>query len=122
MKNRHLNPLILAAGLLLSANTFAAGALAIDANQGEQYGFAYNYPDMGQAEQRALSECGNQCAVVLQFETGCGAYAADQQNGSSIYGWGTDANGGNAQSRAISECQSRGGTSCMVRVWGCNGN
>ena len=102
---------------IFGSNVMAAGALAIDSNQGSQYGFAHGYSNIGQAEQRALNECGNGCQVVLTFPSGCGAYAADQAENSTAYGWAT---GSNAQNRAISECQSRGGTSCIVRAWACD--
>ncbi|MGL4316079.1 MAG: DUF4189 domain-containing protein [Pseudomonas sp.] len=111
-------------GLTLSLGTsqvFAAGALAIDSNQGEQFGFSYNYADYGQAQARALDECGAGCQVVLQFAGECAAYAADQANGSSIYGWATAASAGAAQSAAIDQCAARGGNSCIVRTWGCEG-
>ncbi|QLF93431.1 DUF4189 domain-containing protein [Pseudomonas sp. ABC1] len=97
----------------------AAGALAIDSNQGDQYGFAYSYADFGQAQARALNECGAGCQVVLQFANECAAYAADQASGSSIYGWATASSSGAAQGGAISQCQAQGGSSCTVRVWGC---
>jgi hypothetical protein len=97
----------------------AAGALAIDSNQGEQYGFAYQYADFDQAQTRALNECGAGCQVVLQFADECAAYAADQANGSSIYGWATAPSAVDAQSGAISQCAARGGNSCIVRTWGC---
>lgn len=113
--------LVLAIGIsLFSAQVMAAGALAIDSNQGPAYGWAVDYPNIGQAEQYALSACGGGCQVVLRFSNGCGAYAADQAGGSSASGWGTASSGGGAQSRAISECQSRGGSNCMIRAWGCN--
>jgi len=98
----------------------AAGALAIDTNQCSSWGWGVNYPNTAQASQRALNDCGGSCQVVLQFNSGCGAYATDQANSSTAYGWGTASSGGAAQSRAISECQSRGGSSCMIRAWGCN--
>lgn len=98
----------------------AAGALAIDSNQGGQYGWSEGQSSIAQAEQRALNECGGGCRVVLTFSSGCGAYAADQAGGSTASGWGTASSGGAAQSRAISECQSRGGSSCQVRAWSCN--
>ena len=104
----------------IGGQAFAAGALAIDSNQGEQYGFAYDYPDLGQAGARALSECGAGCQVVLQFESGCGAYAADQSGGSTAYGWATDDSSSAAQQGALAQCQSQGGSSCTVRTWGCN--
>ena len=98
----------------------AAGALAIDGNKGDKYGFSYDHAEMRQAEQRALKECGAGCKVVFRFSSGCAAYAADQAKASSIYGWGTNANGPAAQDRALKECRAAGGASCTVRVWGCN--
>ncbi|MEN0106881.1 MAG: DUF4189 domain-containing protein [Pseudomonas sp.] len=108
-----------AALALVSGQSFAAGALAIDSNQGDQYGFAYSYASSGEAQDRALSECGAGCEVVLQFADECAAYAADQSSGSSVYGWATAASSGSAQSGAIAQCAARGGNSCTVRTWGC---
>jgi hypothetical protein len=104
----------------LQGTALANGALAIDENQGDQYGFSYNHPSMGAAEQRALSECGRGCQVVLRFSA-CGAYAADQARGSTVYGWYQAGSGNAAQQGAMNECRSRGGRSCQVRAWGCNG-
>ena len=109
---------VLALGL--AGQALANGALAIDSNQGDQYGFSYNHPSMAAAEQRARSECGSGCDVVLRFSAGCAAYAADQARGSTAYGWGTAGSGGAAQNTALNECRSRGGRSCQVRAWGCN--
>ena len=65
--------------------------------------------------------CANACAVVLTFDR-CGAYAADQDNAATAFGWGESyASAGGARQRALAECRSRGGSGCMVRVWGCNG-
>nr|MBS0019018.1 DUF4189 domain-containing protein [Gammaproteobacteria bacterium] len=105
---------------LFGSQAMAAGALAIDSNQGRGYGFAHGYQNTSQAEQRALNECGHGCQVVLRFNSGCAAYAADQSSGSTAYGWGTASSGSAAQNRALSECQSRGGSSCMVRSWACD--
>ena len=101
------------------ANSTLWGALAIDSNQGPSWGWAINYPTVQQAEQRALAECGDNCHVVMRFSDQCGAFAADQEPGSTIYGWGKDNSSVAAQNRALSECRRRGGTSCRVRVWGC---
>ena len=98
----------------------AAGALAIDNNQGDQYGFSYGHPNLSAASRRALSECGNGCSVVLRFNGECGAYAADQTKGASAYGWGTAATGPAAQGRAMAECRANGGAACLVRAWGCD--
>lgn len=118
MKARIMMATLLAC--LYAGNAAAAGALAIDTNQGDQYGFSYDFSSMGAATDRALGECGSGCSVVLRFSSGCAAYATDQSSGSTVYGWGTASSRGSARSRAISECQSQGGMSCQVRVWGCN--
>lgn len=108
--------------LMIPGYAGADGALALDSNQGDQYGWAVDYPTMSEAEEEALGECGNNCRVVLRFATGCAAYAADQQRASTIYGWATASDSHTAQNRAMTECMNRGGTSCMLRAWGCNSN
>lgn len=105
---------------MLASQVMAVGAIAIDSNHGSRYGFSYDYPNIEEAEQRALNECGDGCQVVLDFNTGCGAYAADQAQGSSVYGWGTATSKSAVQSRALAECEAQGGTKCVIRVWGCN--
>ena len=80
-----------------------------------------DYETAGAARARALSECGGGCRVVLTFNR-CAAYAADQDAGSTAVGWAESfASSSSAQQAALSECSSRGGTGCLVRVWGCNG-
>ncbi len=103
--------------MLFASVASANGALAIDSNQGDQYGFSYNHGSMQQAQSRALSECGYGCRVVQTFSRGCAAYAADQASGR-----GTASSGGQAQNTALQYCVRQGGQRCMVRAWGCNGN
>lgn len=115
---------------LISGPTYAAGALAVDTNQGAHFGYSYGYASQGDANRRAVRECGApRCHVVVEFEHACAAYAADQSRGSTAYGWGWQSPGiaGSsgeirAKRRAISECASRGGSNanCIVRVWGCD--
>lgn len=97
-------------------------ALAIDYNHGSRWGYAYDYSSSGLAQQRALSECGSGCSVVMTYEGQCGAYATDSARDSTAYGWAYASSSGSAQSRALSECRSRGGSgaSCVVRAWACN--
>ena len=94
------------------------GALAVDSSQGQKWGWAIDYPTVQEARQRALSECGRNCRVVMTFRNQCAAYAADQERGSTIYGWAKNSTSASAQSRALNECRNRGGKSCIVRVWG----
>lgn len=75
---------------------------------------------MKEAAARALAECGKGCSVVLTLHHGCGAYAADQEEGSSIFGWAQSDDSDGAQFRALEECQAHGGRQCIIRVWGCN--
>lgn len=105
--------------LFYGANALANGALAIDSNQGSQYGFSYNQSSMSAARSRALNECGSSCSVVKSFSSGCAAYAADQSSGSTAYGWGTGSSSSQAKSNALSYCR---GSNCIVRAWGCNSN
>ena len=96
------------------------GSLAIDRGNGSRYGFAYNHQSWGASDARAISECGSGCSVVLRFVDECAAYAADQGNGSTIYGWGTASSMSQAQNRAMQECSNQGGTECQLRVWACS--
>lgn len=97
-------------------------ALAIDRNDGERYGWAVDYPSRGEADARALAECGTRsvnCHVVLRFAEGCGAYVVERGN-ATLYGWGTSADRGAAEARARQEAWDRGGRNLVLRVWGCN--
>lgn len=99
----------------------AVGALALDERQGDQYGWAVDFETAAAAGERALRECGPGCSVALTFER-CAAYAADQDALSTAFGWGESyASADGARQRAVAECRSRGGSGCLVRVWGCNG-
>ena len=100
---------------------WAAGSLAIDTLQGKEYGFSFNHPSYGVADERAKRECGQDCSIVKRFENQCAAFAADQAPGSSVYGWWQGAaSSAVVQQRALSECRSQGGSSCIVRAWGCD--
>ena len=114
---------LLSAALVVPLPVFGAGALAIDSRQGSQWGWAINQQTYDEAEQRALQECGYGCRVVMTFSDSCAAYAADQQYGSTVYGWSSGhSSSGGAKQSARSECESRGGSGadCIVRVWGCD--
>ena len=97
------------------------GALAVDERQGDHWGWAVDYETTAAARAVALRECGAGCSVVLTFDR-CGAYVADQDNASTAFGWAEAyASADAARQRALAECRSRGGSGCVVRVWGCNG-
>ena len=62
----------------VSFHAFGDGALAIDKNHGENYGWAVNFSTTSEAQSRALDQCGFGCYIVVTFSGGCAAYAADQ--------------------------------------------
>ena len=96
------------------------GALAIDERQGDQWGWAVDYETAVAAQGMALQECGPGCSVVLTFDRSA-VYAADQEADSTAEGWAESYDSATgARQAALAECLSRGGSGCMVRVWGCN--
>lgn len=125
-KRRAIRKVALAmAALMIAAPPLAgaAGSLAIDENQGDQYGWAVGFPTQAEADQKALRECGYGCRTVMRFSNSCAAYAADQAYGSTAVGWAWGFGSSSAaQNGALQECRSRGGSgsNCIVRAWGCD--
>lgn len=98
------------------------GALAIDHNQGDKWGFSHQYASEREASDRARRECdrrgGMRCQVMMTFQGGCAAYAASRAQ-ADVFGWGHQETESAAKSRALSECGARG-SSCVIRAWSCN--
>ncbi|MFY0673420.1 MAG: DUF4189 domain-containing protein [Bacteroidia bacterium] len=111
---------------LTSSNTLPTGdygSLAIDARNGNAYGWAVNYNSWSESDARALEECrkyGGNCHVVLNFKGGCGAYVVEKGN-PYLYGWGVGKSREQAEQIAMDEARAQGGKDLVVRVWGCNG-
>lgn len=116
-----LSSLLCVLGMALSGAAFGYGALAIDHNHGEAYGASYNHENQRRADRAALSECGHDCTVVVRYNTGCAAYAADQTRGSTVYGWAPGSTEQQAKRKAMRNCTSYGGHNCLIRVWSCEG-
>jgi hypothetical protein len=115
IKNRFL---LTIAGLLLSANVFATGAIAVDDEEGDEepgYGLVVGHDDKAAASKAALAECkkaGNKaCKVVVWFDK-CGAYAASKK----FYGVGWGATEAAANKMALAKC---GNKACEVKVAEC---
>ena len=120
--------LFLVTAVVLIFNTLKAqdngnyASLAIDARNGDAYGWAVNYESQGEANKRALQECeeaGADCHIVLKFEGGCGAYVVERNN-PNLYGWDVANTRAEAEAIAKEEARALGGTNLVVRVWGCN--
>lgn len=99
---------------------FAWGALAIDGDKLEHYGWAIDYPTYDKATKKALKECGDKCYIVMTFNGGAAAYAADQHKQSTAYGWGRADTAAVAKEKALEYCKQFGGSAndCIVRAWG----
>jgi hypothetical protein len=110
---------LLSAALAGSSPASAFGALAIDTPQGPSYGFAIDQGSEAAARATAIANCGTKCRSVVVFRGTCAAYAADQANGSTIYGWGYAPTQQRASSLALGYCRKEGGTRCQLRVWAC---
>jgi hypothetical protein len=109
--------LLAAITLISSGAAFAAGAIAVDDEEGETdpgYGFVTGYDTRAAAAKGAMKECresGNEnCKVVARFDT-CGAYAASRK----FYGvgWGTSQKA--AERMALENC----GRNCEVVISEC---
>ena len=107
---------------LLAIESLAAGALAVDERQGDQWGWAIDYQTQAEANAHALRQCGQGCSIVATFNNTCMAFAADQARGSTAYGHGRARTSSAAQANALRFCRQYGGTNsnCIVRAWGCD--
>ncbi|MCK5925965.1 MAG: DUF4189 domain-containing protein, partial [Methylococcales bacterium] len=101
-------------------NKLLYAALAINGNQGNRWGFSHDRLSTSDANQQALLKCGSDCTVVKNFTNGCGAYAADQATGSTIWGFAQASTPEQAKDKALASCLYYKGTQCIIRVWACN--
>lgn len=116
MKN--LSRLLVLASLILPLGAFAAGAIAVDDEEGEAepgYGVITGAASRDEAGQQALAECRKQgnksCKVAVRFDK-CGAYAASKQN----FGIGYGNTEGLAKAKALEDC---GANACKIIVAEC---
>ena len=110
--------LLTLAGLVLSFNVFATGAIAVDDEEGDEepgYGLVTGHADKAAASKAALAECkkagNNSCKVVVWFDK-CGAYAASKK----YYGVGWGSTEAAASKMAKDKC---GNKACEVKLVEC---
>ena len=108
-----------AALMSLPHAAYAFGALAIESNHGGAVGWSYSYNTKHDAETKAMSECGDDCTVVLDFWNGCAAYSADQSSDSTVYGWGVGKTKEDAEDVAQTQCSDHDGDQCEIKAWAC---
>ncbi len=111
-------PLLFSFLLATSGSAFAAGAIAVDDEQGDDepgYGIVVGEDTREDAGREALKACrksGNtDCKVVVRFDK-CGAYAASKK----YYGIGYGSSLNKAKSMALDAC---GNSNCKVLVSDC---
>lgn len=117
MKQNLLSLFALSALLVCPSAVYAAGAIAVDDEAGDEepgYGIYTGADSREEAAKMALKQCkeaGNtNCKVVARFDT-CGAYVASNE----YYGvgWGTSANA------AVKMAKEQCGANCRVVVSEC---
>ena len=97
----------------------AAGALAIGSCGA--FGEAYDFRNVEQARQSALSKCsGDTCRVVATVKRGCAAFAVDFTNACGAHGWGKGPRLGRSQNDARKSCYKDGGKECVIRTFFCD--
>jgi hypothetical protein len=109
--------LLIVASLILPLGAFAAGAIAVDDQEGDTdvgYGVGYGN-SRDEAGRKAMTECkkaGNgECKVVVRYDK-CGAYAASK----NVFGIGYGRSEDVAKTMAMNEC---GNNRCKVLVSDC---
>ncbi len=115
---KSLSRLLILASLILPLGAFAAGAIAVDDEEGERdpgYGVIVGSSSRDQAAKEAMAECRKQgnkgCKVAVRFDT-CGAYASSRKNSGIGYGRTEDV----ARTMAMNEC---GTKACKIVVAEC---
>ena len=110
--------LLLLTSLILPLGAFAAGAIAVDDEEGDRdpgYGVVVGASSRDEASRDAMAECRKQgnkgCKVAVRFDT-CGAYASSRKNFGIGYGRSEDV----ARTMAMNEC---GTKACKIVVAEC---
>jgi len=102
---------------LISGNTFAIGAIAIDQNSLKS-GISWNASSKQEANRLAMSSCKTaQCEIVTNFENQCAAVAMGT-NGS--YGYMLSATVSQAKKIALDTCKKYDGINCSIVLSQCD--
>ena len=110
--------LLVLASLILPLGAFAAGAIAVDDDEGDSepgYGVIVGAKSRDEAGKQALAECRRQgntgCRVAVRFDQ-CGAYASSKKHSGTGFGKSVDV----ARTAAMNEC---GTKACKIVVAEC---
>ncbi|MBV9555351.1 MAG: DUF4189 domain-containing protein [Alphaproteobacteria bacterium] len=96
------------------------GAIAYDQASG-RYGFSWNEGTPQRAGELAKKDCGgDSCRVIPVAPRLCGALATAEKKESNAWGVSIRPDKGDAQARAIADCQKHTEGQCKVRGSECN--
>ena len=94
------------------------GAIAYSPDSGDR-GYSRNYGSRGEAESKAMRECGkNDCEIAAWFYNSCGALATDDDE--EAWGGAQGADESKAQQNALARCTREGGKNCKVVATACS--
>ncbi|MGE0719108.1 MAG: DUF4189 domain-containing protein [Alphaproteobacteria bacterium] len=85
------------------------------------WGYSFDQSNRGRAASVANGHCArraNDCRIVVDFVNRCAALAAQ---GNATVGVATGGSRREVEAASLAACRARGGTSCEVTVWACNG-
>ncbi len=102
-----------------SAPAHSYGAIAYGLTSGA-WGSSYSWASRAKAESVAMQNCaehGDDCEVMVWFESKCGAVALSQ--GTTAF-WGLGDSDGQARADAQDKCANGGGKDCQVEVSQCS--
>jgi hypothetical protein len=111
--------IVMAVLVLPLHHTHAGGAIAI--GPCAAFGYAFDYPDIAEAQAVALAKCSqDSCEVAVTLKRACGAFAIDGTNACGAYGYAAAPSLGDAQNTALRKCHDFGGRECVIRTWACD--
>jgi hypothetical protein len=111
---------VLAACCLLLALLVAVPALAehgaVATGPDERFGWSRDFRTQGQADRKALEECGRRCRILFQFKDSCAAYATGRAGAA---GWEISNSETPARDMALERCR-RHSRDCRLRMSACS--
>jgi hypothetical protein len=94
------------------------GSIAINKQNGRA-AITANYASQKEANREAISTCGIDCEIAMEFGSNlCGALA--RAGNEPTFGWASDTRLSDAKSKALNQCSQSGGKQCSVVLDKCN--
>ena len=101
---------------LLAAGPALAEHGAVATGPEGRFGWSRDFRTQGQADRKALEECGRRCRILFQFKDSCAAYATGRSN---AFGWEISNSETHARDIALERCH-RHSQDCRLRMSTCS--